>query len=198
MNSITQQVLAHVTHQPEGTTVSARELLHLGGRDSIDQALSRLLRRGQLLRVGRGLYTCPIETRFGRRPPSAERVVQDIAERTGETVVPSGAVAANQLGLTTQNPMHRVYWTSGKSRTLPIGAQRVSFEHKPPWQLSAPHSTVGQALRALSWLGEATASVSMAALQAQLSTEEQRTLARLGARGPSWLAKTVAPLAAHG
>jgi hypothetical protein len=41
---------------PEGVPVAAKELLHLGTRADVDQTLSRLVRRGGLIRVGRGLY----------------------------------------------------------------------------------------------------------------------------------------------
>lgn len=38
---------------PEAATLSARELLHLGERAAVDQALSLLVRRGELMRVRR-------------------------------------------------------------------------------------------------------------------------------------------------
>ncbi len=50
--------------------MSARELLHLGERAAVDQALSRLVRPGELLRVRRGLFASPVKTRFGNRAPS--------------------------------------------------------------------------------------------------------------------------------
>jgi hypothetical protein len=42
-----------------------------------------------------------VASRFGARAP-LEKVVQALAERSGETVVPHGASAANALGLTQQ------------------------------------------------------------------------------------------------
>jgi hypothetical protein len=54
--------------------VAAKSLLHLGNRAAVDQALSRLTERGQLIRAGRGVYLRPITSRFGTRaPPSSKR-----------------------------------------------------------------------------------------------------------------------------
>ena len=57
--------MEHGNGLPEGTPVVAKELLHLGSRAAVDQALSRLVRRGTLMRAGRGIYVRPVESRFG-------------------------------------------------------------------------------------------------------------------------------------
>jgi hypothetical protein len=41
---------------PEGTPLVTKELLHLGSRAAVDQVLSPLVRRGTLLRAGRGVH----------------------------------------------------------------------------------------------------------------------------------------------
>ena len=118
MRTLAKQVLEHAAGLPEGAPLVAKELLHLGSRAAVDQALSRLVQRGALLRAGRGLYVLPVESRFGTRAPSAAKVVEGLANQRGETIVPHGAAAANALGLTTQVPMRAVYLTSGPSRRL--------------------------------------------------------------------------------
>lgn len=133
---LTEQIVEHVAKLPEGTPVSAKALLHLGSRVAVDQSLSRLARRGALLRVGRGLYVHPVETRFGIRPPSAEHVVQALALAKGEVIASHGAAAANALGLTTQVPVRMVYLTTGRSRTLKLGKQAVELRHAPAWQFT--------------------------------------------------------------
>ena len=153
MTQIAFEILEAARRLPEGATLSAKALLHLGSRAAVDQALSRLARRGQLLRAGRGLYVLPVESRFGVRAPSVEKVVEAVAAQRGETITTSGAAAANALGLTTQVPVRTVYLTSGPSRTLQVGSQRVELKHAPPWQVVLPRQLAGQAVRALAWLG---------------------------------------------
>jgi hypothetical protein len=118
MEPLSTRILAEVAELPEGAPLYAKALLHLGSRAAIDQALSRLVRRGGLLRAGRGLYVRPVETRFGTRAPSVPAVLEALTATTGETIAAHGAAAANSLGLTTQVPVRAVYLTSGPSRRL--------------------------------------------------------------------------------
>jgi hypothetical protein len=124
-------VMSHLSQAPEGVPVAAKELLHLGTRAAVDQTLSRLVRRGSPIRAGRGLYVRPVEGRFGARPPEPARVIQALIQERGEIVVPHGAAAANELGLTTQVPVREVYLTSGPTRKLKLGAQVVEMRHAP-------------------------------------------------------------------
>jgi hypothetical protein len=133
MERLTESILQRVTTLPEGAPVSAKMLLHLGTRPAVDQSLSRLARRGQLLRAGRGMYVSPVTSRFGTHAPSAHRLIEEFSAQRGEVVVRSGAASANALGLTTQVPKRTVYWTSGRSRSLNLGKLVIKLEHVPSW-----------------------------------------------------------------
>ena len=196
MNTTVESIKAFAAGLPEGATVSAKELLHLGERAAVDQALSRLVRRGELMRVKRGLFALPVKTRFGERAPSAEAVVKNIAKSTGEMISASGASAANMLGLSTQNPTRQIYWTSGPSRRLQLGAQNIELQHVPNWQLRAPHSRAGHAFRAMAYYGKSEARHVLQRLKSQLNDEEQRELFALRAGAPTWLAQELSVLAA--
>lgn len=198
MNTTAEKILSYAATLPEGATLSAKELLHLGERAAVDQALSRLVKRGRLLRVVRGVYTRPVKTRFGERPPAPETVIEAITKHTGEVVSAIGAAAANKLGLTTQNPVKSVYLTSGRSRQLQLGEQTLELRHAPAWQLRAPTARSGDALRALAWIGPAAAKEKINALRAQLSEEEQAELSAFRAYAPAWLAKELSVFATYG
>lgn len=79
MTSLSREILTHAAKLSEGTPLVASELLHLGNRAAIDQALSRLAKRGQLIRGGRGVYLFPVTSRFGTRPPEPAKVAEAIA-----------------------------------------------------------------------------------------------------------------------
>lgn len=196
MNTTAESIKAYAMTLPEGATVSAKELLHLGERAAVDQALSRMARRGEFMRVKRGLFTLPVKTRFGARSPSVEAVVESITKSTGETVSVSGASAANILGLSTQNPTRQVYWTSGPSRRLKLGAQSVELQHVPSWQLRAPQSRAGHAFRAMAWYGRTEAAQALRHIKLLLNETERRELFSLRGGAPTWLAKELSVLAA--
>lgn len=105
MQGLAAQIMAHAGDLLDGAAVSAKGLLHLGTRAAIDQALSRLAERGRLIRTGRGVYIRPVTGRYGTRASSVEQAVRAFAKLQGEVIVPSGAAAANSLGLTTQMPV---------------------------------------------------------------------------------------------
>lgn len=183
---------------PEGTPLCPSALLHLGSRSAVDQALSRLARKGELMRVCQGVYVRPIETRFGPRPPAVERVVASLSALWGETIVPCGGAAANALGLTTQVPVRSVHLTSGPSRRLMLGGLTVELRHAPRWQLTAPHRPAGDAVRALSWLGPDEVEEGLKVIERRLSSEDLRELAALRAVMPAWMARPVSAIVAGG
>ncbi len=198
MQTLAKQVLEHATGLPEGTPLVAKELLHLGNRPAIDQVLSRLVRRGALLRAGQGIYVLPVESRFGTRAPSALKMVEGLASQRGETIVAHGAAAANALGLTTQVPMRAVYLTSGRSRRLKLGAQIVEFRHAPIWQLIFPGRLAGDVVRALAWLGPEKAGEAIRKLRGKLPASELEEVASARGRLPTWLAQEVSALVHRG
>jgi hypothetical protein len=198
MRTVAQRVLAHAAGLPEGTPLTAKELLHLGSRAAVDQVLSRLVQRGSLLRAGRGIYVRPIESRFGTRAPSAVKMTEGLANQRGETIVSHGAAAANALGLTTQVPMRAVYLTSGPSRRLKLGAQRVELRHAPLWQLIFPGRAAGEVVRALAWLGPEKAGDAILKLRAKLPASELKEVTSVRSRLPTWMAREVSALVDHG
>lgn len=197
MPTLASQVLKHAASLPEGTPLAAKELLHLGNRAAVDQALSRLVRRGALLRAGRGVYVVPVENRFGIRAPSATRLVEGLANQRGETIVPHGAAAANILGLTTQIPMRAVYLTSGRNRRLKLGAQTIELRHAPTWQLMFPGRTAGEVVRALAWLGPEESGEAIRKLRSKVPSSELEKVVSVRARLPTWMAQKVSALTGH-
>ncbi|RZN34385.1 DUF6088 family protein [Bradyrhizobium sp. Leo121] len=197
MQRLTEQILEHATRLPEGTPVAAKSLLHLGNRAAVDQALSRLAERGQLIRAGRGVYLLPVTSRFGTRAPSVEQAVEALAAQRGEVIVSSGAAAANSLGLTTQVPVRSVYLTSGRTRKMSLGKQTVELRHAPRWQLAMPHRPAGQAVRALAWLGPEKAEAALRTLKRKLPSAAFSELVAAAPQLPTWLARSVGKVA-HG
>lgn len=198
MNTLPETILQQAQSLPEGGVLSPKEFLHLGSRSAVDQAFSRLAKAGKLLRVARGAYAAPVSSRFGLRAPAPEKVVQALAEQSGEVVVPHGASAANALGLTQQVPIREVYLTSGRTRKLKLGRSEVLVKHAPRWMLALGTRPAGAAVRALAWIGPSHAGESLAALHRTLSHSEWQALASARTSLPGWMAQAIGKEAAHG
>ena len=196
MPSLPAQIMSYAAESPEATLLCPSALLHLGSRAAVDQALSRLARKGDLMRVCQGVYVQPIQTRFGSRSPALDKVLASLSTLWGETIVPCGGTAANALGLTTQVPVRSVYLTSGPNRKLRLGGLAVELRHAPRWQLVAPHRPAGDAVRALAWLGPEEVEENLETLEHKLSPEDIEELAATRAVMPSWLAEPVSAMVA--
>lgn len=85
MTRLTEQILAHATGLPEGAPVSAKGLLHLGNRAAVDQALSRLSERGQLIRAGRGVYLRPSPAGSARAHLRSSRLSRPLRPKKGRS-----------------------------------------------------------------------------------------------------------------
>lgn len=121
MSSLAEVILKRIRCLREGSLLSARDLLHLGSRSAVNQALSRLGKDEDLLRVGHGLYVAPVTSRFGMRPPAPEMVIRSLAVATREVIVASGVQSDHALGLMRQMPVQAIFLTSGRSRILHLG-----------------------------------------------------------------------------
>ncbi len=198
MNSLPERIMEYAEAKPEATPIQAGDLLHLGSRGAVTRALSRLARSDRLMRICRGVYMRPIQTRFGLRGPRLEMALATLSELWGETIVPNGGDAANWLGLTTQCTVRSVYLTSGADRLLHFGAHRVELRHAPSWQLAAPNRNAGTVIRALAWLGPHEIEDGLDHVLPKLSKEDLEELAAARAILPMWIAEPLGARFAHG
>ena len=198
MKSLPERIMEHAEAMPEATPICPADLLHLGKRSAVSQALSRLARSDRLMRVFQGVYMRPIQTRFGIRAPRLEKALDALSALWGVTIVPNGGDAANWLGLTTQNTVRSVYLTSGPDRLLDFGGHPVKLHHAPRWQLTAPHRTVGVVIRAIAWLGPREVEESLDAVLPKLTGEDLSELAAARAVMPAWMAEPLSARLADG
>ncbi|WP_455231318.1 DUF6088 family protein [Geopseudomonas aromaticivorans] len=153
-SSATDLVFRRIQRMPKGRLFSRTLLADLGSPAAISRALSRLCARGDLERIVRGVYMRPKFNRYiGRVRPSVQQVVRLIARRNNETVQMHGAEAVRRLGLSTQMQMAPMFYTSGRSRTVRVGAAVAHLRHVAPDKLQCAGSPVGIALIALHYIG---------------------------------------------
>ena len=140
VKSLPERIMGYAEAKPEATPIQAKDLLHLGDRAAVSRALSRLAGSERLMRIYRGIYMRPIQTRFGLRAPRRHEALASLSELWGEVIVPNGGDAANWLGLTTQK--HDPLGVS-HLRLLHFGKHPVELRHASARQLAAPHQTAG-------------------------------------------------------
>ena len=198
MVSLNEQIVENASNSPEGTVLFSKGLLHLGNRSAVDQSLSRLANKGQLMRIGRGAYVYPVKTRFGDRPPDIDKALESLSRQSGETIVPSGGSAAHGLGVTTQVPVRPVYLTSGNSRNLQFGKITVELRHALKWQLVHPNKLSGNIIRALAWIGPEESDDFLRDVKSRLTKRDITELAESRVIAPRWIAESVSEMISIG
>src|SRR5947209_45636 len=148
--SIQDTLGAHLGRHRRGKVFTPKDFLDIGSGQAVDQALSRLTRANAIQRLGRGLYYYP---KINKRlriaiPPDVDEIANALARQTGSRIAPSGATAANRLGLSTQVPAKPVYLTDGRSRQVRVGNFVVVIKHVPPKELPVGNGTSATVLQA--------------------------------------------------
>lgn len=195
--SLAQHILRRLRGHGRGFVFTASDLLDLGTRAGVDQALARLVKADLIRRLDRGVYDLPrIHPRVGPLLPSADTVAGAVARQTDSHLKASGPLAANALGLSTQVPAHADYLTDGPSRTVRIGRLLVAVKHAGRIDMLLPGTTAGLAIVALRYLGRdgITADV-LRRLSLALNDADRAMLLQVQRQLPGWLGRTVTQLA---
>ena len=145
-----ESVRAHVSALAPGEPFTSSDLLPVGTRASVDQALSRLVRAGVIDRITRGVFARPRTNPYvGKVPPAPKEVARAVARSSDSVMEVHGAEAAREFGLTTQVPMRQVYLTSGRSRIINAGGVEIQMRHVADSRLLLAGRPAGRAFAAL-------------------------------------------------
>jgi hypothetical protein len=178
--------------------VTPKDFADIGQRAAVDQALSRLARAATVRRLGRGLYYYPkMNRRLGIAiPPDVDEIAAALARQTGSRVAPSGATAANRLGLSTQVPAKPVYLTDGRSRRVSVNGITFVIKHVPPKELPLGSRTSATVFQALRHLGkDAVDSTVVGRIRKVLSPKNRSRLLRDARYTTDWIAAVVRQIA---
>lgn len=156
MPTMNKSVLIRIQAGKKGSAYSAKDFLDLGNRGAVDVALSHLAAEGKIRRVIRGIYDSPEQSELlnGPRSPDVHQIAKAVARKHGWRIVPSGAQAANLLGLSTQVPAKILYLSDGPARTYSIGSLVIRFQHTEPKTLGTASEVNGMVIQALRYMGK--------------------------------------------
>jgi hypothetical protein len=110
---------------------------------------------------------------------------------------PSGAYAANLLGLSEQVPAKVVFLTSGRARKVKLGKLIIELRPTTPRRVASAGRTSGLVLAALRYFGQTHVTPDrIAHLQKMLSAEDRRQLLTDLPSAPAWLHRHLRTIAA--
>ena len=189
MQSVDSQIVHRIRGTGRGSVFSPHDFIDLGSRDAVDKVLSRLVRKGNLRRLARGLYEYPkAHPVMGLLTPSPDTIAAALAGKHSIRLLPSGAYAANLLGLSTQVPAKIVFLTDGPSRAVRVGNQEIRLVRTTPRNMGPAGRISGLVIQALRHLGQTHVDEAVIrTLRRKLSADDKKQLMKDIAFAPAWV-----------
>ena len=172
------------------------DFLDISSDKEISKMLSELEVQGVVTRLAKGIYCKPRMTRFGTLYPDVRTIVEAVALRDHAQVLPSGATAANRLGLSEQVPMKNTFITSGSSKVLTVGKQEVRLQRAVPRNFAYRTHLAALMVQALKATGKQNVgNEELWALKRAIGANEEKEAFRQDVmQMPIWMKKILMPL----
>jgi len=195
--SIDNNTLNRIYGHRGGWVFTPAHFLDLGSRDAIATALKRHKRAGIIRQLARGLYDYPIDHPvLGRVAPSADAIARALSRRDATRLQPTGAYAANVLGLSEQVPTRIEFLTDGPSRRVKLGRREIILKHTTPRNMATAGRRSGTVIQALRWLSQQHIDDKVVSiLRRQLSPADRTQLLKDVQFAPGWIADILRRLA---
>ena len=139
MEGIETQILKSLTKCGRGTVFFADRFSRLGNADRLYKAMELLNKRGEIIRVARGIYCYPKKTSAFMKEmgvtdeyiwPLPDDIAEAIAKRDRVKIAPTALHAQNLLGLSQQVVMNYVYLTDGRAKVVNLtNGRQMEFKH---------------------------------------------------------------------
>ena len=189
MQSVDDKVIAKIKKAKKGSLFFTEDFLSFGSAKTVAKALERMVEKEEVFRVARGIYArLEKDPILGLLKPSTEAIAQAIAKRDKARIVPTGILALNALGLSTQVPMNVVYLTDGAKRKIDLGKRKILFKNTAPKNLSAIGKISSLVIQALKEIGKDNCTENeIQIILKQLAKEEPYRLEHDIRLAPEWI-----------
>ena len=190
-------MLSRIYGHRGGWVFTPAHFLDLGNRAAIGAALKRYKKAGLIRQIARGLYDYPIDhPTLGRIAPSADAVARALSRRDAMRLQPTGAYAANIIGLSEQVPTRIEFLTDGPSRRIKFGRQEIVLKGTTPRNMATAGRKSGTIIQALRHIGQSHINEkTLTVLKRQLTKADRAQLIQDLRYAPGWIADILRQLA---
>jgi len=154
MSDLSDRISAQIDAAGPGHVWVPTDFATLGSRDAIDKTLQRMVTRGDLRRIDRGLYDRPTLNTLTKRPstPDYRAVVDALSRRDQTRLLVDGMTAANDLGLTDAVPARVTLHSDTRRRSVQLDKLLIDFKMAAPSRLYWAGRPAMRVVQALYWL----------------------------------------------
>lgn len=152
--SLKAQIVDRIGRGELSAAWTPTDFLDLGGRDAVDKTLQRLVKTGELRRIGRGLYDKPRFNSLTQHDsvPDPRSVIDAVARRDQIRVLVDGMTAANDLGFTNAVPAKVVVHSEARTKSIKLGNLAITFKQTAASKLYWAGRPGMRIVQALHWL----------------------------------------------
>ena len=200
MQKIESKILSRIRGHGQGWCFTSSDFSDYGGTTAVWTALHRLTQRRIIRRLAQGLYDFPqTHPELGTLSASPEAIAQALARGRGIRIQPTGAYAANLLGLSEQVPAKIVFLTDGASRRMRIGNWEIALRRTTPRNMATAGKISGTLIQALRYIGKKRLTPAhRQTLARRLSAADKRQLFKDRLHAPGWMRPLLAEMAGEG
>ena len=138
---------------PGGVIASVE--LHRLSEDSkqVDKAVSRIFKEEGIQKIRNGLYFKPyISSYFGQLPPKTNDILKSVRKQYKAKLLPSGKLAAYELGFIQEAPEEKTYDTDKRIATIQTDNNILHFRQVKDKKLMSPNTQLTTLLLALEYV----------------------------------------------
>ena len=194
--SVDSTIRSRIYGHGKGWAFTPKHFRDLGSTSAVDSSLRRLKASETIRQLARGLYDYPVnDPILGTVAPSADAIARALVARDAIRIQPSGAYAANVLGLSNQVPSRIVFLTDGPARKVKIGKREIILQHTTPRNMATAGRISGTLIQALRHLGQDQIDDTVIAiLRRHVATADHSVLRKDLVHAPVWVADLLLPL----
>jgi len=156
LQPVDNKIISRIYGRGRGWAFTKTDFVADFDETNIHKSLSTLEKSGRIRRVLRGVYDYPRYSELLQQPvsPDLDQVAQALSRKFNWRMYPSGDVALNLLGLSTQVPANWLYLSDGPDREYQIGMQSLIFRKTALKDLGFTQHDSGLLVQALKALGK--------------------------------------------
>ncbi len=191
IQTIVNKVINRIYGNGRGWVFTRYNFLDLGTRASVAKALANLTDRGIIRRLANGLYDYPEKhPKLGLIPSNDYAIGRALAKKDNLKIQPSGAYAANLLGLSEQVPAKIIFLTDGANRTIKIGQKTIIFKTTTPKNMATAGRISGSVIQALKYIGKDHVDKKIIdKIKKRINNDDRKILLKDKRYAPIWIAE---------
>lgn len=172
-----EQIEKEILKMPAGGVFIVTDFVDSISYDNARKICIRLENEGKIRRILPGIYDKPLYSSILKQnvSPNINAVAEAIARKNNWSIIPSGNVALNLLGISTQVPAKWEYLSSGDSKDYHIGNATINFTHRADKELNRMSTKTALVIQAIKALGDENISDEIIAKFAGKLTDTEKT-----------------------